>query len=275
MTERRAERMRWTDVEAYLKHDDRVMLAIGAVEQHGAHCAMGTDTMIADAVARGAAERTGVIVYPPLWYGWSDMHMGFEGTVSLRPSTMQAVIVDFVESLTRAGFKRFLLLNGNRRVNLPPMQIAASELTNAGGRIVAVADVAYLAYDKLAALRRSPPGGIGHAGEMETSVMIHIHGDCVWMPEAVSKPTHPADPQRVFMSSDPAFDGGNRFYLPRTAEQFRAGSGGTGVSGDPTYANAETGKAAYEAMVDGLVQVLDILKEAPLPPKRQEGSSGS
>ncbi len=267
MTERRAERMRWVDIAAYLEQDDRVVIGIGAVEQHGSHCAMGTDSMIADAVARAGAERAGIVVYPPIWYGWSDMHMGFEGTVSLRPSTMQAMIVDFVESLTQAGFRRFLLLNGNRRVNLPPMQIAASELTNAGGRIVAVADVAYLAYDEVAALRRSPPGGIGHAGEIETSIMRHIHPDCIWMPEAVAKPAHHVKPQRAFMSSEPAFDGGDRFYLPRTAGQFREGSGGTGVSGDPTFASPETGKAAFEAMVDGLVRVLDILKDSPLPPR--------
>jgi creatinine amidohydrolase len=193
--------------------------------------------------------------------------MGFEGTVSLRPSTMEAMIVDFVESLSRAGFRRFLLLNGNRRVNLPPMQIAASELTNAGGRIVAVADVAYLAYDEIAAMRRSPPGGIGHAGEIETSIMRHIHPDCIWMPEAVSKPAHPAKPQRAFMSSEPAFDGGDRFFLPRTGDQFREASGGTGVSGDPTFATPETGEAAFEAMVNGLVRVLDILKNSPLPPR--------
>ncbi len=266
MTETRAERMRWPDITAYLEHDDRAIIAIGAVEQHGSHCAMGTDTMIADAVARAAAERTGVVVYPPIWFGWSDMHMGFEGTVSLRPSTMQAILTDFVESLTRAGFRRFLFLNGNRRVNLPPMQIAATELTNAGGRIVAVADVAYLAYDQVATLRRSPPGGIGHAGEIETSVMCHIHPDCVWLENAVSAPTHAATPQRVFMSSDPAFDGGDRFLLPRTAEQFRASTKETGVSGDPTFANAETGVAVFTEMVDGLVKVLDILRETPLPP---------
>lgn len=267
MAEHRAERMRWVDIEAYLRNDDRVVLGIGAVEQHGSHCAMGTDSMIADAVARAGAERAGVIVYPPLWYGWSDMHMGFEGTVSIRPATMQALIVDFVESLTKAGFKRFLLLNGNRRVNLPPMQIAASELTNAGGRIVAVADVAYLAYGPVATLRRSPPGGVGHAGEIETSIMQHIHPDCVWIDEAVSKPQHAVTPQRAFMSSDPAFDGGDRFYLPRTAEQYRASSGGTGVAGDPTYSTPETGAAAFEAMVGGLVNVLEILKSSPLPSK--------
>lgn len=274
MREVRAERLRWTEVQAYLERDDRVILAVGAVEQHGAHCAMGTDSMIADAVGRAAAERAGVLIYPPLWYGWSDLHMGFEGTVTLRPSTMQAVLVDFVESLTQAGFKRFLLLNGNRRANLPPMQIAASELTATGGRVVTVADVAYLAADTLAALRRSPPGGVGHAGELETSVMQHIQPGCVWIEDAISRPSERADPQHAFMSSDPAFEGGDRFYLPRTARQFRAATSGTGVAGDPTFATPQTGKAAFDAMVDGLTKVLQSLSEARIPDPSAGGIRG-
>ena len=103
----RAERLRWTDIQSYLEHDDRVLIAIGAVEQHGAHLAMGTDTMIADTVAHETAKRAGVIIYPPVWYGWSDAHMAFAGTVTLRASTMQAIMVDVVESLTTAGFRRF------------------------------------------------------------------------------------------------------------------------------------------------------------------------
>jgi len=260
----RAERLRWKDVRAYLEKDDRVLLSIGAVEQHGTHLAMGTDSMTADAVCFGAGRKTGVLVYPPMWYGWSDGHMSFPGTVSLRAETMQALLEDVVNSLTQHGFKRFVIVNGNRRANLPPMQIAASNLMRMGGRLVAIADIAYLSFTELAELRRSAPGGIGHAGEMETSHMLHIHPDCVWMEDAISRPSKSASPQRTFLASDPAHEGGDRFYLPRNPESFFKSTGGTGVAGDPTKASAETGASAHAAMVDGLVRVLEVLRETPI-----------
>lgn len=260
----RAERLRWKDVKAYLEKDDRVLLSIGALEQHGTHLAMGTDSMTAAAVCLDAARKTGVLVYPPMWYGWSDAHMAFPGTVTLRAETIQALLEDVVNSLTRHGFKRFVIVNGNRRANLPPMQVAASNLMRPGGRLVAIADIAYLSFKKLAELRRSAPGGIGHAGEMETAHMLHIHPDCVWMEDAISRPGKSVNPQRTFLASDPAHEGGDRFYLPRNANAFLKSTGGTGVAGDPTKASAETGALAHAAMVEGLVRVLEILRETSI-----------
>lgn len=261
----RAERLRWEDVAAYLKHDDRMLMAIGAVEQHGPHLAMGTDTMTAEAVAEDAGRRAGVLVYPPLWYGWSGSHMAFPGTATLRAETLMAVIEDVVESLSAHGFRRFVLVNGNRRANLPPMQIAATRLTEAGGRLVAVADVAYLATDTTPRLRHSEPGGIGHAGEMETSHMLHIHPELVCMDKAEKRLGQSRSPQTTFLPSDPAHAGDDCFFVPRHAKQFAEATGGIGVAGDPTVATAETGANLHAAMVDGLIRILDAVKGMPIP----------
>lgn len=265
MRETRADRMTWPEIEAYLARDDRAILTIGAVEQHGPHLAMGTDSMTAEAVARDAGREVGVVVYPPIWYGWSESHMGFPGTTTLRAETMQAIVEDLVSSLSAHGFRRFVVLNGNRRVNLPPLQIAASNLSNDGDRVVMVADVAYLAFDEGAALRRSAPGGIGHAGEMETSHMLHLHPDCVWPEQALARPGGGRTPSPSFMTSDPAHEGGSRYYAPRTAAAFR-GAHPEGVAGDPTVASAETGAALHRAMVDGMARLLAILADAPIAP---------
>lgn len=269
MNEVRVDRLTWPEIESYLGRDDRAVLTIGAVEQHGPHLAMGTDSMTAEAVARDAGLRAGVLVYPPIWYGWSESHMGFPGTASIRAETMQAIIEDLVQSLTIHGFKRFIVLNGNRRVNLPPMQIAASNLTRAGGRVVFVADVAYLSFDEGAALRRSEPGGVGHAGEMETSHMMHIHPDCVWADRAVKRLGAAKSPKPTFISSDPAYEGDSRYHHTRHPTQFRAAQP-EGVAGDPTVASKETGAKLHEAMVGGLVDLLGILADAPLPPRLEE-----
>ena len=266
MKEVRVDRLTWPEVETYLEHDDRAVLTIGAVEQHGPHLAMGTDSMTAEAVAWDAGMRAEVLVYPPVWYGWSESHMGFPGTASIRAETMQAIIEDWVESLTTHGFKRFIVLNGNRRVNLPPMQIAASNLTRAGDRVVFIADVAYLSFDEGAALRQSEPGGVGHAGEMETSHMMHIHPDCVWPDRAVKHLGAAKSPKPTFISSDPAFEGDSRYHHTRHPAQFRAANP-DGVAGDPTVASLETGIKLHDSMVDGLVNLLEILANTPLPPR--------
>ena len=260
----RAERLRWGDVMAYLEEDDRVLLPVGALEQHGAHLAMGTDTMTAAAVSVDAARAAGVLVYPPVWYGWSESHMAFAGSVTLSAATLQAVLEDVVLSLCRHGFRRFVLVNGNRRANLPPMQIAASNLMRAPGRLVAVADVAYLAFRRTAEIRRSASGGIGHAGEMETSHMLYLQPDCVWPEQARACPARPVGFQASFLASDPAHESGDRYFLPRTPEAFRQASRGTGVAGDPTVASRETGELAHQAMVEGLIALLDLLKATPV-----------
>ena len=95
----RVDQLTWPDVEKYLQQDDRAIITIGAVEQHGPHLAMGTDSITAEAVAFDAAKEAGVLVYPPIWYGWSEIHMDFEGTISLSAKTMQLVIEDLIKSL--------------------------------------------------------------------------------------------------------------------------------------------------------------------------------
>jgi creatinine amidohydrolase len=269
MREVRVDRLCWPEVEAYLGKDDRAILTIGAVEQHGPHLVMGTDSMTAEAVARDAGLRAGVLVYPPIWYGWSESHMAFPGTTSIRAETMQAIIEDLIESLSAHGFKRFIVLNGNRRANLPPLQVAASNLTRAGGRVVFVADVAYLSFDEGAALRRSEPGGIGHAGEMETSHMMHIHPDCVWPDRAIKHLGVGNSPKPTFLASDPAYDGDSRYHHTRHPQQFRQAHP-EGVAGDPTVASEDTGAKLHSLMVTGLVNLLDTLAAASLPPMTEK-----
>ena len=259
----RVDQLTWPDVEKYLQQDDRAIITIGAVEQHGPHLAMGTDSITAEAVAFDAAKESGVLVYPPIWYGWSEIHMDFEGTISLRAKTMQLVIEDLIKSLSRHGFKRFIVLNGNRRANLPPLQVAASNLSRKGDKIVFIADVAYLAFKECAEIRRSELGGIGHAGEIETSHILHINSDLVNMDLAEKSLGKVTSPQSSFLSSDPAHEGDNRYYYSKTSSQFRLNHP-NGVAGDPTIANKETGKLVHEAMVVGLVKLLDIIKKTKL-----------
>jgi creatinine amidohydrolase len=108
----RLEELNWLDVENYLKKDDRLILALGACEQHG-YLSLLTDVKIPMALADAASQQTGVLVAPPLNFGASPYFLAYPGTFSLSASTLLDVVEDLVRSAYRHGFRRLLLLNGH------------------------------------------------------------------------------------------------------------------------------------------------------------------
>lgn len=104
--------LNWMDVEAYLKHDDRLVLVLGACEQHG-YLSLMTDTKIPQALADAASQQTGVLVAPGLPFGASAYFLAYPGTLSLRIATLMDVTEDLVRSTYRQGFRRILVLNGH------------------------------------------------------------------------------------------------------------------------------------------------------------------
>jgi creatinine amidohydrolase len=108
----RLEELNWMDVEAYLKQEDRLMLVIGACEQHG-YLSLLSDVKIPLALADAASQQTGVLVAPPLNFGCSPYFLSYPGTFSLRVTTLAAVAEDLVRSAYGHGFRRILVLNGH------------------------------------------------------------------------------------------------------------------------------------------------------------------
>jgi creatinine amidohydrolase len=108
----RLEDLNWMDVEKYLTQDNRLMLVLGACEQH-AFLSLLTDIKIPLALADSASQRTGVLVAPPLNFGFSHYFLDYPGTLSLRVPTLIAAVEDLVRSAYRCGFRRLLILNGH------------------------------------------------------------------------------------------------------------------------------------------------------------------
>ena len=108
----RIEDLNWMDVEAYLKHENRLILVLGATEQHG-YLSLLTDIRIPMALADSASHSSGVLIAPPLNFGCSPYFLAYPGTFSLRVSTLLAVVEDLVRSAYQAGFRRILILNGH------------------------------------------------------------------------------------------------------------------------------------------------------------------
>lgn len=102
----------WMQIETYLRTDVRVMLVLGACEQHG-YLSVMTDTKIPLALAKAASQKTGVLVAPPVNFGCSPYFLDYPGTISLRLHTYLDLIEDILRSLYGAGFREILILNGH------------------------------------------------------------------------------------------------------------------------------------------------------------------
>ncbi|ABB56697.1 creatininase family protein [Synechococcus elongatus] len=107
------QRSTWPEVEAYLQQSDGIIIPIGSTEQHGPTGLIGTDAICAEAIAQGVADRTQALVGPTINVGMALHHLGFPGSVSLRPSTLLQVIVDYLSSLAQHGFRHFYFINGH------------------------------------------------------------------------------------------------------------------------------------------------------------------
>ena len=104
--------MNWMQVEDYLLNDDRVILVLGACEQHG-YLSLLTDVKIPLALAEAASEKTEVIIAPPLNFGCSPYFLDYPGTISLRLHTYLDLVEDILRSLFVSGFRKCLILNGH------------------------------------------------------------------------------------------------------------------------------------------------------------------
>ena len=117
----------WPEVEDYLKDSSGIIIPIGSTEQHGPTGFIGTDAICPELLAFEIGERLNVMVGPTLSIGMAQHHLGFAGSITLRPTTLISVVCDVVNSLTVHGFDRFFFLNGHGG-NIPTVQAAFSEI---------------------------------------------------------------------------------------------------------------------------------------------------
>lgn len=217
-----ADRTTWPEIEAAIARGLIAVLPVGALEQHGAHLPLTTDTVLATGVAARVAGATDALLLPAIAYGDAWTADGWAGTLSLSPETLRATVTDIGLGLKRMGVKGLVTLNGHFG-NREPIALAARTLGEAGFRVL------HLDYPKLEAVAaevcESEPAGPGfyHADEVETSMMLALAPDTVQLQHAA--PEYPDFPETFGLE-------------PMKLSAFNR----SGVFGDPRPATTEKGK---------------------------------
>ncbi|MFO0789089.1 MAG: creatininase family protein [Pirellulales bacterium] len=219
-----------------------VILPTGSFEQHGPHLPFTTDTDIATAVAEGVERRLAnrVLLVPTVWTGMSTHHMHFPGTIDVPQKVYMRLIAALGKSLASMGAKRVFILNGHGG-NDTPIKATLRELKSAvpATRFV-FASYWSIAGRTISEVRESDLGGVGHACEMETSIMLHLDATRVHMDRARRDgPPHTDLYRRAdIQHARPVY------FVDEFHEMTESG-----VIGHPDLATAEKGKRFLDGIV--------------------------
>lgn len=219
---------------------------IGSTEQHGDHLVTGFDLASATAVCERAAAATSapVVLLPGLALGSSDHWLPLGATLSLRPATLVAVLGDVIRSLADSGFGRVVIVNGHAG-NAGAIATVTGDAALTGIRIESVSYWTLVDAARLAAACAADLGGIGHAGEVETSIALALGGGLL----AAGQP--PATPGLALEPGGPGGPGGGLARAPRPLEEAPGG-----VYGDPTVARPELGELVLDEASTRLAEAL-------------------
>jgi creatinine amidohydrolase len=233
--------MSWAEAKEYFAKNDIAIIPVGSNEQHGPQNPLGTDHLIAKAIAEETAKRTGVLCLQVIPFGVSSHHKQFWGTVFISPKVFKNYVKEVCLSLDYYGIRKIVIVNGHggNRCSLMDM---ARELREKG--IFVSVFQWWEAVGKLLPDRFKPEER-GHAAAEETSVNLALHPQIVRADKAVDEEPrrHAAEAEGITLPLD-------------TVDETSSG-----VFGKSTTASAEKGKKVLEAVISELVKHVNLLKK--------------
>jgi len=250
--------VRWSELTsneiAQLDRDLPVVLNLAAIEQHGHHLPLATDVLIGrhflDEVNR--IEETGVLILPQIDICCSAHHMDFNGTLTVRHETLMHYICDIIDSVHAHGFRNIVLFNSHGG-NIAIGQVILEKWGSANSDTsIFMLTWWQVAHEELRAIQESDFGGIGHACEFETSLLMHF------APHLVRNKTFEyTPPASVFTwaQSDMLNAPCGNFYRP-----MKEISGGSGVAGSPQYASSKKGGEISRLVTLRIVSMLKDIR---------------
>ena len=217
-----------------VNEDSIVILPLGAVEEHGAHLPLCTDSIQPEYIAEEVAKLTNALIAPPIRYGHCSSTRNFPGTLSLSFDTIRYLIYDILSELIRQGFRKIVVLSGHAgRAHMTALRLAAKEIIDEHDvKLLVLSDyeIAYTVLDEEIVKND------GHSGLIETARMLAIREDLV-KDKDKRKAAHPKFPKFMILKHPEK-------YFP------------SGVMGDPTRATKEKGKEINEIIVKEMVKLI-------------------
>ncbi len=245
----RLEQLRWPEISAVASRI--FVVPLGSLEQHGYHLPLVTDSLIisqvADRVEQLCSDR--IVLLPVQWLGHSPHHRRF-GCVSLDLMPYIAMIRGICHSLVALGARKILLLNGHGGNDVPckaALRELKSDFENLPDLYIAYATYWNLAAEEFTSIRESPEGGMGHACEMETSILLAQRPELVDMGKARRGGVTPEMGFRTvdMLKSQP-------FFMINEFDELSE----NGAIGMPEFATAEKGAQFLDAAAGAVARFL-------------------
>jgi creatinine amidohydrolase len=258
--------MNYREIGAITKEQSVLLLPVGCVEQHGPAGFVGADTFLAEYVCRGAAEALdGVYVAPPLWFGYTP-YTSFPGTVSLRLSTLEALVQDVVDGYIAHGFRHLVVVN-NHGPNEAAIEPVAARVRNQHGIVLSILYPWRLANHVASDLYPDTRAVYGHGGEPTISVMMALAPGVIELPPAAARGyAGPDGPFQVTSYRAARFAG---FEIGLFNEASRVLP--SGASGDWTVASEERGREILRRMVEYTVRFVPAFLSLSQESQRRGG----
>jgi creatinine amidohydrolase len=234
--------MSWIEAKEYFSKNDIAILPVGSNEQHGPQNPLGTDHLIAKALAEETAKRTGVLCLPVIPFGVSAHHKQFWGTVFISPKIFKDYVKEVCFALNYYGVRKIVIVNGHGG-NLSALEELAKELREEG-IFVSIFQWWPVAEKLLPELFK--PEERRHACAEETSMNLALHPHTVDMNRAVDE-----EPRKHTLQAESV-------TLPLGTADYTS----FGVFGKSTTASAEKGKKVLEAVVSELVRYVNMFSKS-------------